>query len=317
MVKWTMKDQTFTMMVVSGNQQTVSRFHVHRRGIAVILAGVALCLCAVFGLAIHYTLLVPHIFDASAAKEENEQLRRTLELLTEKTDHMNKKLSSLSNLHEGLRQQTDIQGQGQKGAIGPLTSPVNTDSYPRHQVEGFAFPAAVESNPSLQKGLLVDHVNSLLRQSDQRLGSLRQLRDYYQERETLLASIPSIWPSDGYFISGFGHRRDPFTGTRKMHQGIDIAGPEGTPVIAPASGTVIYVGDAGGYGKMIALDHGNGLVSRFGHLSRILIKMGKTVKRGDHIGSMGNTGRSTGPHLHYEVRKHGVAMDPTQYVLNW
>ena len=312
-----MKDQTFTMMVVSGNQQTVSRFQVHRRGIALIFGLFALCSLAVLSLTVHYSLLMPGIFDATTAREENEELRRTLALLQGKTDRMNKKLASLTALHDGLRQQTDVQDQGQKGAIGPLTSPANTIPNTRHHVEGFAFPAAVEDNPRLQKGLLVDHVNSLLRQSDQRLGSLRQLKEYYLERETLLASIPSIWPSDGYFMSGFGNRRDPFTGMRKMHQGIDIAGPEGTPVIAPAAATVIYVGDAGGYGNMIALDHGNGLVSRYGHLSRILIKMGSRVKRGDHIGSMGNTGRSTGPHLHYEVRKHGVAMDPTQYVLNW
>jgi murein DD-endopeptidase MepM/ murein hydrolase activator NlpD len=312
-----MKGQTFTLMVVSGKQETVQRFQVHRGGVFMLGLSALLFILAVFGCVVHYGFLTPNVFEATQYRAENAELQKTLALLKRKMKDVDGKLSSLRFLDQDLRSRTDLQGQRRKLAIGPLSTPADTNTFPRHELEGFSFPIETAAGSELHKGLLVDHINSLLQQSDLRLGSLRQLKEYYSEREALLASIPSIWPSDGYFTSGYGHRRDPFTKLQIMHQGVDIAGPEGTPVVAPASGSIIFVGDAGGYGQMIAIDHGNGLISRYGHLSRTLVKMGGKVKRGDHIGAIGNTGRSTGPHLHYEVRIHGVAVDPIQYVLNW
>jgi murein DD-endopeptidase MepM/ murein hydrolase activator NlpD len=312
-----MKNKTFTLMVVSGKQETVQRFLIHRRGVLSLGVGLILFVFLICGLVVHYAILSPGLFEASQYKSENEELNQNLVLLKKKMKALEKKLTSLHSLDQKLRKRTDLHGQGRKLAMGPLSGPVDTNSFPRHHLEGFAFPVDSPAGSTLHDGLLEDHIDSLVRQSDHRLDSLRQLREYYRERNSLLASIPSIWPSSGYFTSGFGYRRDPFTGGQIMHQGVDIAGPEGTPVISPASGSVIYVGDGGGYGQMIALDHGNGLITRYGHLSRTLIKMGQRVKRGDHIGATGNTGRSTGPHLHYEVRIHGVAVDPKRYVLNW
>jgi len=114
--------------------------------------------------------------------------------------------------------------------------------------------------------------------------------------------------------SGFGYRKDPFLGTLALHPGIDFRGSIGDPARAAGTGTVVSAGQASGYGNMIEIDHGNGITTRYGHLSEILVRVGQHVDTGDTIGRVGNTGRSTGPHLHYEVRRNGVAIDPSGFL---
>jgi murein DD-endopeptidase MepM/ murein hydrolase activator NlpD len=113
----------------------------------------------------------------------------------------------------------------------------------------------------------------------------------------------------------FGYRPNPFTGRTVLHAGIDIAANVGTPIVAPANGVVINAGYDEGYGKIIEIDHGYGITTRYGHCSQIFVKIGQKVNRFDVIGSVGNTGRSTGSHLHYEVRVAGVPRNPMLYVL--
>lgn len=128
-------------------------------------------------------------------------------------------------------------------------------------------------------------------------------------------SIPSSRPVDlSSFSSNFGFRSDPFKGTRAMHAGVDIPGPVGTPVYATADGLVGRAQRAGGYGNLVELEHGQGIQTRYGHLSSIVAQPGTRVKRGDLIGLMGSTGRSTGSHLHYEVRLDGRAVNPVPFL---
>jgi len=128
-------------------------------------------------------------------------------------------------------------------------------------------------------------------------------------------AIPSLKPVKGAsFTSGFGTRSDPFQGRAAMHAGVDLAGPVGTPIYATADGVVGRSEWSGGYGNLIELDHGKGIQTRYGHLSRSLVSPGQRVKRGDQIGMMGSTGRSTGSHLHYEVRIDGKAVNPIPFM---
>ncbi len=129
------------------------------------------------------------------------------------------------------------------------------------------------------------------------------------------AALPSGLPVDeGFFSSNYGWRIDPFTGLRAMHEGVDFVAAPGTPIRAAAGGIVIYSDYHPGYGNMIEVDHGNGLVSRYAHASRRMVKQGDVVLRGQQIGEVGNTGRSTGPHLHFEVLSNGVPQNPTRYL---
>ncbi|MFD1612522.1 M23 family metallopeptidase [Sphingomonas tabacisoli] len=128
-------------------------------------------------------------------------------------------------------------------------------------------------------------------------------------------SVPSLKPvANLNFSSFYGVRSDPFRGTAAMHAGVDIPGAMGTPIYATADGVVGRAGWAGGYGNLVELEHGRGLETRYGHLSKILVSAGQHVKRGDQIALMGSTGRSTGSHLHYEVRMDGRAVNPIPYL---
>jgi murein DD-endopeptidase MepM/ murein hydrolase activator NlpD len=128
-------------------------------------------------------------------------------------------------------------------------------------------------------------------------------------------AIPSVRPVDKLnFTSNFGIRSDPFMGTARMHAGVDIPGAVGTPIYATADGMVAHADRKGAYGKLIELDHGKGIATRYGHLSQIMVQPGSRVVRGQLIGLMGSTGRSTGSHLHYEVRIDGSAVNPLPFL---
>jgi murein DD-endopeptidase MepM/ murein hydrolase activator NlpD len=146
--------------------------------------------------------------------------------------------------------------------------------------------------------------------------ALGELEELLETRRSMLASTPTIRPTMGWRSSGFGYRTSPFTGRKEFHQGVDIATRTGTPIVAPADGTVTFVGSKGSLGKTIIIDHGYGMVTRYGHLKKYLVKAGTRVKRGDKIGLVGNTGRSTAPHLHYEVHLNGIPVNPSKYILN-
>ena len=137
-----------------------------------------------------------------------------------------------------------------------------------------------------------------------------------KSRKNLLACKPSIRPADGIFSSGFGSRESPFTGLPEFHSGLDIANHKGTPILATADGTVTFVGDKGPLGKVIVINHGHGLVTRYAHIDKALKNRGESVKRGDVVAQMGSSGRSTGPHVHYEVRINGVPVNPRDHILN-
>jgi len=129
--------------------------------------------------------------------------------------------------------------------------------------------------------------------------------------------VPSIWPVDGKLESGFGGRRNPFGGSGfEFHSGQDIEAPFGASIVAAATGTVAFVGWQNGYGQLVVIDHGGGLTTRYGHLSHIDVQQGQVVSRGEFIGKVGSTGRSTGPHLHYEIRINDEPVNPLQYLLS-
>jgi murein DD-endopeptidase MepM/ murein hydrolase activator NlpD len=141
---------------------------------------------------------------------------------------------------------------------------------------------------------------------------LRYVRRDVEQREALASSTPSIWPARGWLTGGFGERSDPFTGEQGYHPGIDISTEKGQPVYATADGTVDSAAYSGDYGNLIVIKHGFGLMTRYGHLSAFAVKSGQSVTRGDVIGYVGSTGRSTGAHLHYEILANGNLINPLQ-----
>ncbi|MBI2822386.1 MAG: M23 family metallopeptidase, partial [Acidobacteria bacterium] len=141
-----------------------------------------------------------------------------------------------------------------------------------------------------------------------------QLNDFYQRRNTLLAATPSIMPVRGYTSGGFGFRLDPFSNSRDFHPGVDISSAHGNKVIATADGVVTFAGPRFGYGKTVIIDHRFGMTTLFAHLSRITVRPGQKIQRGEVLGYVGSTGRSTGPHLHYEVRLNDRPLNPMKFL---
>ncbi|MDZ4724495.1 MAG: M23 family metallopeptidase [candidate division Zixibacteria bacterium] len=159
-------------------------------------------------------------------------------------------------------------------------------------------------------------VDRLLRLSSFELERFSEVETKMQDLKSSLDRTPCINPTRGWFSRGYGMKFDPFTGTRQMHRGVDIAGTIGTYVHAPAGGHIVEVGRVSDLGIFVVIDHGDGLSTRYGHLSASKVKYGQLVHRGDLIGLMGSTGRSTGSHLHYEVWKDGHTVNPADYILD-
>ena len=144
--------------------------------------------------------------------------------------------------------------------------------------------------------------------------SLRALGRFMERTRSVLLAVPFRWPVRGPLNSRFGQRRSPWTDELEYHRGLDISARRGTPVRAPATGTVFYAGHGGEYGNVVILDHGHGLRSLYGHLQETRVKRGERVEPGEVIALSGNTGRTSGPHLHYEIHVRGQAVDPRQFI---
>ena len=170
------------------------------------------------------------------------------------------------------------------------------------------------ADPMQAPGILTA-LDSLSVQLQDRQQQLNVLEDFLLNRRLREEAYPEGRPvTSGYISSRFGNRTDPFTGRAAFHKGVDFAGREGAKVVAVASGVVIWTGDRSGYGQMVEVNHGNGYVTRYAHNSESLVALGDTVKRGQEIALMGETGRATGPNLHFELLRNGRVVDPLPYI---
>ena len=173
----------------------------------------------------------------------------------------------------------------------------------------------VQATPMSQTDLL-NALDDLSRQVDTRGDKLALIESQLLDKRTRKNMLPTSLPVVGQWSSNFGWRIDPFTGDKAMHEGVDFPAESGTAVSAAAGGMVISAETHPEYGNVIEIDHGNDLTTRYAHLSRMLVKPGALVRRGQRIGEVGNTGRSTGAHLHFEVRLHGAAQNPGRFLQN-
>jgi len=163
---------------------------------------------------------------------------------------------------------------------------------------------------------LVIRIDKAVRETQLKEQSVIDLWETLSERQSLLNATPNMKPTKGWITSRFGYRVSPFSGKSALHAGLDIAAALGSPVYAPADGVVVFASYDESYGKLITIDYGFGVMTRFGHLSQIYVQTGQRVSKWDVVGAVGNTGRSTGPHLHYEVRINGTPVDPINYILD-
>jgi murein DD-endopeptidase MepM/ murein hydrolase activator NlpD len=278
------KDDRFYAFIVSYGSRSRSRIRrisLHRKWLKryAVLAAVALAavLYGFYGLTQHAAHL--------RIEMENQRLRVETERQQQELNHLNRRVEAVEDTSRKLAEKSGVQqSEAQKlhGAGGPAI-PLDSGGL-----------AALEYK-----------MNHLERQ-------LRAYESVLRER----GFTPSVWPVVGKLESGFGGRRNPFGGSSfEFHAGQDIVADPGTPVVAGAKGTVTFVGWQHGYGRLVVVDHGGGLTTRYGHLSKFECVAGQQIKRGELLGRVGSTGRSTGPHLHYEIRINDEPVDPLGYLL--
>lgn len=273
----------YTFIIATTSSSKVRRFSIHHK--ALRLAGGAflvLTLVLAFGLirlTQHEALNLKYL----AAKAENQKLKKENHAYENSYAKLRGQISYIEDLSKELSRQARMEAatevDQQVGIGGPET------------------------------------VSSMEKAADSLEKNIRQVGDRLRSDLLRLASIPSGIPINGYISDGYGIRRNPFSGEgREFHDGLDIAADFGTPVMATADGLVIWAAPHSGYGNAVVLYHSNGITTRYGHLSKISVESGQRVRRGDQLGNVGSTGRSTGPHVHYEVRENDQPVDPQRYM---
>ncbi len=303
-----MAKKSYTVIVVSDHDAPVKRYHVQKSYLVQLGVGVLLLVGMVLGGTIHYMQVAKDAAENRILRDENLTLRGQLKSVRERIEHIGSTLDRVERFDQKLRAVTMLSDPQRNLAMGP-TEPEPGTTSPTTDTQFTQLTTTETPNA------LMGRLDRLSAEATRQEQSLQELQAYFQDQKSLLASTPSIWPARGWVTSDFGSRLDPYTADRVMHQGLDIAAPHGKEVFSPSDGTVVFAGLEGGYGNVIVIDHGYGIKTRYGHLAKILVKPGEKVKRGALIAAVGNTGRSTGPHLHYEVRVNGIPQNPRKFIL--
>jgi murein DD-endopeptidase MepM/ murein hydrolase activator NlpD len=264
-----------------------------------------LVISAVFNyLVLHYT---DHpVLRAVLLSGQREEAQRSQQFLQERLNQLAIKVGDLE------AQLLQLDGLGERLA---KIAGLKPQEVPAQRAPGRG--GAPSTLPSRQFTLdeFQQELGSLTQQIDRRHDQLGMLEALLVQDSAKKQFLPTGIPVENVgHSSNFGWRIDPFSGEKSFHEGIDFIAETGTTIVAAASGKVIYAGEHPGYGKMVDIDHGNGLVSRYGHASKLLVKEGDLVMRGQKIAEIGSTGHSTGPHLHFEVRLNGVAQNPERFL---
>lgn len=250
---------------------------------------------------------------------ENQGLKGEARLLMGNLDEVKASLKKVQDYSEKLGDLTQLKVKrfSKKTGIGPL-SPEEYKYAKKDLEQGSTnknLPLGIDMDKLVFRSVF-DRIQSIGNRANHNALELQKLLSTLSQQKSLLTSIPSASPADGWITSGFGPRVSPFTGQKTMHKGIDVAAPMGTPIYAPADGVIIFSGAKSGFGNFVMIAHGYGVVSRFGHNAQNMVEPGQKVKKGEQIATVGNTGRSTGPHLHYEILVNGRYVDPKKFILD-
>jgi murein DD-endopeptidase MepM/ murein hydrolase activator NlpD len=339
--------ERYSLIVVADETSPIRRFDIRkdlvRRG--TWAAAIGACLL-VIGLVDYVRVRIDH-GALEAMRAENADQRTQIERFGEVLSEVESNLARLRNFERKVRIIANLPGSVATGgedvtavgsssggdlaaaARGEAAIAASSDATEEgaapvgSAVQEAPDDAAARDAPEAPAKPFADRVSALHRDAerlgliaDARASSLSDLLDALEDKRQRLESTPAIWPTTGWLTSRFGNRISPFTGSRQFHAGIDIAGPPGTDVIAPARGRVTFAGKRGPLGRALTIDHGHGIRTNYGHVDEFYVKRGQEIERAQVIASLGNSGRSTGPHLHYVVEVNGKAVNPLDYIFD-
>jgi murein DD-endopeptidase MepM/ murein hydrolase activator NlpD len=295
----------YTFLIIPKRKSSAKRLTLSNK----VLKGVAFCIMAVI-LASMYTYY--DYIRIKRDKIELERLRRQtteqkvqIDDLAEKVNNFAMRMEELSQLDKNIRTMANVEDKRYKGQILGIGGSINDET----KIKSHA-----ETDQRMVIAKIDQNVEQLSKDAVEQKNSFNELFKFLKKQKSILAATPSIWPVQGWVTSEFGFRASPIGGSREFHKGIDIATRMGVHVVAPADGLVSEISYDRDVGHMIKIDHGYGMSSWYGHLLRTAAKQGNMVKRGDILGYVGNSGRSTGSHLHYSVILNGIPVNPRKYL---
>jgi murein DD-endopeptidase MepM/ murein hydrolase activator NlpD len=301
-------DKDYFNILIFGQKTSKTRhLRIHKKSFKIALYLLAFGFLSTIFFFCDYIQVRKKNFELSQLRQETKAQRSQIHFFSSKIEDLEKQLSKLKNFDKRIR------------IIANLEEEHETFSF---MGMGGESPSDIREKLKAEKGekglvhQMKTDVERLKSEAISREESLSELEKLLVNKKEILAYTPSIWPTQGWVTSGFGFRTNPFTGLTQMHEGLDISNRVGTSVIAPADGMISDAGKDYSHGNTIVISHGFGMTSRYNHLNRFFVKPGQKVKRGDKIAEVGMTGKSTGPHLHYEVRMNGIPVNPMRYILN-
>ena len=332
-----MSQKSYTVLITSNRKGQTRSFSISSTLFK--LSVILFCILAVLfsTVSMDYVSLLLEINENKRLRAENESLRRQFTVVDSKVRSLEASLERVKSFSTKLKLITNVDAENRSMKLS-----MGSNSQRGQEVSEFNKPLKdrkpssefLKSDSTFLNTMPLDRISNELTQDSKNYTTLSiridravketklreqgvlELYETLVERQSLLNATPSIKPVHGWYSSHFGYRIDPFSGRPEMHKGLDIAAPWGTPIYSSAKGVVSYVGYELGYGKLVSIDHGYGVKTRYAHNSRVFVKLGQKVSRRDIIAAVGSTGKSSGPHLHYEVRVHGVPVNPTNYILD-
>jgi murein DD-endopeptidase MepM/ murein hydrolase activator NlpD len=301
-------DKEYYNILIFGHKTSKTRpLRIHKKTfkIALYLSAFTLLLTTFFFC--DYIQVKRKAFELNRLRQEAQTQRTQIQFFSARIEGLEKQLSKLKDFDRKIRIIANLERGGETGSFMGMGGPSPSDI--REKLKG-----EKDENGLIQQ--MQTDIERLQSEAMSREDSLSELEKLLQGKKEMLAHTPSIWPVMGWVTSGFGFRTNPFTGLTQMHEGMDVSNRVGTSVIAPGSGMISDTGNDLSHGKFVVISHGFGMTTRYNHLSKVLVRAGQKVNRGDKVAEVGTSGKSTGPHLHYEVRVNGIPVNPMRYILN-
>ncbi len=346
----------YTVMVIPEKEKGVKSFKIPALFVRSLAFFTVMLLLLVGILAYDYWKILQQVYENKHLGLENRQLKEQVQLFQMKMNSLSDDLRRINTFERKLRVITGLEeAAGRPAPADWEAAPAEGEAPPQASLERQLDFSAVEDHPEYQElksaydrkiaatlglekswavtrrwselarrsfGLAADYArfdfqhNRIKEVVSTLEQNVHKLDQHLLDKESYLSSTPTLLPARGWVTSYFGQRLSPYSGRLKMHEGIDVGAPYGTPIHAPADGIVTFSGEKAGFGKFVQVDHGYGIETIYAHNQSLSVRNGQKVRRGHQLAAVGNTGHSTGPHLHYEVRVNGTAVDPLYFILD-
>ncbi len=300
------KKEYFTFMFLPGPNARVRTLSISKSVIKTVFLSLAALFVVSLYLVYEYNDVKDKVWELQSMREELKQEKAKVQSFALNLLDVKRQMFMLRDLDTKLRRAVSLGPRDRAQQVLGIGGPDELG------IQNLATMGEKKQEEALKE--MHEELTQLKGAASKQEASLQMLIEYFEDKRSLYASTPSVWPVRGWVTSPFGNRTSPFSGILKFHEGMDIAAQTGTPVMAPADGVVVRAGFGTGYGNMVEISHGYGLRTIYAHNSRLNVKAGQRVKRGEVISYVGDTGSSTGPHLHYEVKVNGLSVNPVKYL---